>query len=156
MSSGITSGARWLRSDLHVHTPFDRTKRFGADIQGVLSRKGAGDSGPLEELARSFFEACRTADLNLVAVTDHNSVEGYREISPYLETWRSATNHELTMLPGVELTVGGERNLHVLLIGPPRHPQRLWRISLSHCLGDEKGSTTGESPIHVNVHWSTS
>jgi ABC-type cobalamin/Fe3+-siderophores transport system ATPase subunit len=145
MSSGITSGARWLRSDLHVHTPFDRTKRFGADIQGVLSRKGAGDSGPLEELARSFFEACRTADLNLVAVTDHNSVEGYREISPYLETWRSATNHELTMLPGVELTVGGERNLHVLLIGAAETPTKALEDFIVALLGGrERFNNRGE------------
>ena len=32
----IEPGARWLRCDLHVHTPFDGEKKFGEDVRGAM------------------------------------------------------------------------------------------------------------------------
>ncbi len=28
--------AQWLRCDLHVHTPFDKEKKFGEDIREAI------------------------------------------------------------------------------------------------------------------------
>lgn len=42
MEPYVEPGARWLRCDLHVHTPFDRTKRFGEDVKAAGQVRGAG------------------------------------------------------------------------------------------------------------------
>lgn len=112
----IFPGARWLRCDLHVHTPFDRTKRYSEDVEKALRYADLGNSEPIKSMARRFFDACRNAQLDLVAITDHNTVEGFRRFAPILDEWRAETGSDLEILPGVEITVGGERNLHVLLI----------------------------------------
>lgn len=118
----MSSGAYWLRSDLHVHTPFDRTKRFSEDVQGTLGALEGGDDSRLREMAGRFFDACRDASLDLVAITDHNSIEGYKYLQPHVQRLCEDEQNSLQLLPGVELTVGGERNLHVLLIAEQRTP----------------------------------
>jgi len=36
MSIERIPGAQWLRYDLHVHTPFDKEKKFGEDIRAGI------------------------------------------------------------------------------------------------------------------------
>lgn len=114
MSSSV--GAVWRACDLHVHTPFDRTKKFGEDIRKVHEQRDKGNLDPLRRVAFKFFDSCSQAGLDLVALTDHNSVEGYELITPHLPEWVKSTGASLEILPGVEVTVGTERNLHVLLV----------------------------------------
>lgn len=116
-------GARWLRCDLHVHTPFDGTKRFKEDVRNALgAAKDKNDWSRLREMACRFFDFCRRAELDLVAITDHNSVDGYKVFSKFFDEWKKQTGATLTILPGVEITIGGERNLHVLLICEKKTP----------------------------------
>ena len=69
-------------------------------------------------------DACRAAaggeGIDLVALTDHNSIDGYRYLKPQFDTLaRQAANQGLVMpviLPGVEFGVGGERPIHFLVI----------------------------------------
>lgn len=117
-------GARWLRCDLHVHTPFDGEKKFGADLRGALDAFKKGSPQRVAEIAERFVEACRNAadgrGLDLVALTDHNSIDGYRHLRPQFEALAlQAQSTALGMpviLPGVEFSVGGERPLHFLVI----------------------------------------
>ncbi len=112
-------GACWLRCDLHLHTPFDRTKKFGEDIRGAI-----GKPERLEAVAVRFVEACRqTADgegLDLVALTDHNSIDGYQHLKPHFDQLKERAAAEgwsmPAILPGVEISVGSERDLHFLVI----------------------------------------
>lgn len=111
-------GARWLRCDLHVHTPFDTEKKFGEDLRAAI--KSFQDSDPirLKSIAERVIQACRgVADgegIDVIALTDHNSVDGYRFLSPY---FGSADERPMpVILPGVEFSVGGERPIHILVV----------------------------------------
>lgn len=110
-------GARWWRCDLHVHTPFDR-RQFGEDLRHVVAESGLGNQEPLATMARRFWTAC--AGIDIVGVTDHNSVNGYRRLAPFLASFsqaaKEANEHAPVFLPGVELTVGAERAMHFLVL----------------------------------------
>ncbi|HEB32896.1 MAG TPA: hypothetical protein ENI15_18780 [Spirochaetes bacterium] len=109
-------GARWFRCDLHVHTPFDSTKKFGVDIKGAVESQKKGISKKIREIAFCFFDSCKAAKLDLIAITDHNTIDGYQAFHRYLEEWSNANDYFLKVLPGVELTAGAERPMHILLI----------------------------------------
>ena len=117
-------GARWLRCDLHVHTPFDGEKKFGEDIRRAIDAFSNAKPQLLAEIADRFVQACRNAaddeGMDLVALTDHNSIDGYRYLRAQFETLeRQARDQKLPMpaiLPGVEFSVGGERPIHFLVI----------------------------------------
>ena len=123
-SPPVEPGARWLRCDLHVHTPFDREKKFGEDIRGAIDAFRNAKPQRLAEIADRFVQACRNAangeGMDLVALTDHNSIDGYRYLRAQFETLqRQARDQKLPMpaiLPGVEFSVGGERPIHFLVI----------------------------------------
>lgn len=117
-------GARWLRCDLHVHTPFDGEKNFGEDVRGAIDAFKKAKPQRLAEIADRFVTACREAaegaGIDLVALTDHNSIDGYRYLRSQFETLaQQAKDQDLAMpaiLPGVEFSVGGERPIHFLVI----------------------------------------
>lgn len=117
-------GATWWRCDLHVHTPFDPEKGFGEDIQAAIQDLKKSDPTRLATIAENFVDACRAADhgrgVDLVALTDHNSIEGYRRLRPQFESIADRAKDEgkpmPAILPGVEFSVGGERPLHFLTI----------------------------------------
>lgn len=123
-TGNIEPGARWLRCDLHVHTPFDGEKKFGEDIRGAIEALKAARPQRLAEIAERFVDACRQAadgqGMDLVALTDHNSIEGYRYLKSQFDALeRQARDQGLKMpaiLPGVEFSVGGERPIHFLVI----------------------------------------
>ena len=118
------SGARWLRCDLHVHTPFDREKNFGENIEHAISDSAKGKPQRLAEIANKFVNACKEAangdGLDLVALTDHNSIEGYRHLKPQFDNLARRAGNEGTrmpvIIPGVEFTIGAERPIHCLVI----------------------------------------
>jgi len=117
-------GARWLRCDLHVHTPFDREKKFGEDVRAAIEAFRKADTTRLSEIAERFVDACtNSADgngINVVALTDHNSIEGYKRLSPFFSSISQRLSEEgkssPEILPGVEFSVGGERPIHFLVI----------------------------------------
>jgi len=55
----------------------------------------------------------------LVALTDHNNIEGYRRLAPQFETIAQLAREQgrkmPAILPGVEFSVGGERPIHFLV-----------------------------------------
>jgi ABC-type lipoprotein export system ATPase subunit len=117
-------GARWLRCDLHVHTPFDGEKTFGEDLRAAIEALKQRKPQRLAEIADRFVQACRDAaegeGIDLVALTDHNSIDGYRYLKPQFDTLaQQARDQKIAMpaiLPGVEFSVGGERPIHFLVI----------------------------------------
>ncbi|WP_142660939.1 AAA family ATPase, partial [Methylacidimicrobium tartarophylax] len=136
-------GARWLRCDLHVHTPFEGEKKFGEDIKGAIEAFRKAKPQRLAEIAERFVAACReaagAAGMDLVALTDHNSIDGYRYLSKQFELLaQQAKDQGLAMpaiLPGVEFSVGGERPIHFLVIfAATTDPDAIDR-AISHIFG---------------------
>lgn len=130
---GEYEGARWLRADLHVHSPFDATRRFGEDVARAVTSANAGNSTLLDAIADRFVDACIAAELDMVAITDHNSVEGIRRMANRISRRRNEAQDRgevfPVVFPGVEITVGGERPIHFLvLVGPDEDVDRLDRL----------------------------
>jgi ABC-type lipoprotein export system ATPase subunit len=158
------AGARWLRCDLHVHTPFDPEKQFGEDVCAAIDALKKEKPQRLAQIADRFVQACRSAaggaGIDLVALTDHNSIDGYRYVRAQFDTLaRQAREQDLAMpaiLPGVELSVGGERPIHFLVVfGAHTDPDTIDR-AIAHVFGpserfDRKHGTpraTGQSVDH--------
>ena len=84
-------GARWFKCDLHLHTPAS---------QCFLDKLVTADE---------WVQACIDADLQCVAVTDHNTGEWIDQIK------EAANSKPLTVLPGVEITCDTSK-IHILVI----------------------------------------
>ena len=119
----MTGGRRWVAADLHLHTPA---------------------SGDYQEREVSYLDILRTAlgrGLQIIALTDHNTVAGYRRIQEELEQLelleklgrirndereRLAESRrlltEVLVLPGFEFTA--TLGFHILGIFPPDKPLR--------------------------------
>ncbi len=160
MEEQKTYGAQWYRCDLHVHTPFDKGKSFPVDLRGVIDAFKKEDDPRLREVAQSFIEACDKADgkegLDLIAITDHNSIEGYKTLKPFfdeiIQEKKKKGQHYTAILPGVELSVGSERNVHFLIIFSQKTEARNIEGVISYIFGsrepfDEDGrpQPTGKS-----------
>ena len=117
-------GVKWLRCDLHVHTPFDHEKKFGEDIRAAIEALKKADITRLADIAKRFIQACLNGangqGVDLVALTDHNSIEGFKRLSPFFQSISQRLKDEgkipPVVLPGVEFSVGGERPIHFLVI----------------------------------------
>lgn len=84
-----------MRADLHLHTTAS---------DGLLTP------------ARMVREA-RLAGMNIIAITDHDTVSGVREALD------AGVREGVRVLPGLELSVGGEEEIHLLAYGVrPEHP----------------------------------
>jgi len=137
-------GARWLRCDLHVHTPFDGEKKFGEDLRAAIDAFRKERPQRLAEIAERFVTACRGeaavgAGMDLVALTDHNSIDGYRYLRSQFQTLaQQAHDQGLAMpaiLPGVEFSVGGERPIHFLVIFAASTDPDVIDRAISHVFG---------------------
>lgn len=83
--------SRFHLSDLHVHTPADPQHRYG----------NVGGPEPNADFATTLLEAHAAAGVEVIAVTDHNSVEWYPELS------RAGEVAGVHVFPGLEVSVNG-------------------------------------------------
>lgn len=106
----IAEGEQWWRGDLHVHS--------GHSDGACKSRSGARIACPLFRV----LQAAAEADLDFVAVTDHNTVShahGLRELQPYFDDLLVIAGREITTFQGhanlfgpvafVDFQLGGAR-----------------------------------------------
>ena len=131
MSSAVQkrSGMRWMRADLHIHTP------------------ASEDYAEPEITYLEILQEAERRDLEIIAFTDHNTVHGYEQLQDELaflsrlETANRLTTEEqarlreyrrllanITVLPGFEFT--SHFGAHVLAIFPPAHPISLIEATL--------------------------
>lgn len=137
------AGARWLRCDLHVHTPFDAEKNFREDVRAAIEAFKKEKPQRLAEIAERLIQACRDAadgaGIDLIALTDHNSIDGYRYLRPQFETLaQQAKDQGLPMpviLPGIEFSVGGERPIHFLVIFSSKTDPNVIERAIAHVFG---------------------
>ncbi|NJO84405.1 MAG: PHP domain-containing protein [Blastochloris sp.] len=123
------SGLRWIRADLHLHTPASEDYAE-PDISYLDILKEAEQRG-----------------LELIAFTDHNSVYGYEQFQREVEFLRTLCNAgrltaeertrfeeydrllaRITILPGFEFT--SHYGAHILGIFPPNKPLSLIEATL--------------------------
>lgn len=104
-------GMRWLKCDLHMHTPGDRRHWKGQKI--VAGQEAAA--------AKEFARACYEARLDVVGVTDHNLLG--KAFLPHLqsafEDIKNEFNHTITMFPGVEFEADVGKGMHVVCLFDP-------------------------------------
>lgn len=103
----VSSGATWMRADLHLHSPGVSTFTLppGANISTGDGR-GA--------IVTQYVDALEKSGIELGAITDY---QGVRE-DWYLPLRDAAQARGITLLPGAELAVsqGAGRGVHILLI----------------------------------------
>lgn len=104
-------GMRWLKCDLHMHTPMD-------------SRHWTGDrleAGQEAVAAKAFADACYKQRLDVVGITDHNFLNKY--FIPHLQTAfdeiEQKFSHKITLFPGFELEADVGKGMHVLCLFEP-------------------------------------
>lgn len=90
-------GSRWWRFDLHTHSP------ASYDFKPDAARTAKDWAG--------WVSTAKSAGLEAVALTDHNTPAGITEIQA------AAATRGLTIFPGVEVTVGG---IHLLCMFDPK------------------------------------
>ena len=83
---------QYYKCDLHVHSP--ASKCYVKEI-------GQSDDEAFEGIVKSFLES----ELNIIAITDHNTCEGYSKIRTIFNKSREKVNSiKKEILPGVEIT----------------------------------------------------
>lgn len=100
------SGARWWKFDLHTHSP--ASVDFG---------KGSHQEELRKITPREWILAWMKAGIDCVSLTDHNSGEWIDQAQDALRILADEGNpefREITLLPGVEITVSG--GCHVLAV----------------------------------------
>lgn len=125
-------GMRWLKCDLHVHTPDD--SRFWNHPPTKLSdprrpkTNGCQDEADIQKKARLFLRRCYEVGLEVIALTDHNfSIKSDPRdwFAVHLVEQRKSVAKEcgkqpITILPGFEVDIG----YHVLCLFSPAKKQR--------------------------------
>lgn len=109
-----SGGAEFVKTDLHLHTPDSYDYR--------------DDIGP-ERMIEEFEEE----ELELVAITDHNTAGFYEELAA------AAEDSPVTVLPGVEITTGnsGENQVHMTAIFPPEQASDVDRLLVEIGIEDD-------------------
>ncbi|WP_037450509.1 TrlF family AAA-like ATPase [Sinorhizobium fredii] len=102
-------GARFYKCDLQMQTPFDPDHWVG------------GKFASSEDAAEAYIRACYEAELEVIALTEHNFVSS-KEI-PLLQAKAKELSkefgYELVIFPGFEFTANVGKGVHVLAIFEP-------------------------------------
>ncbi len=99
-------GSRWWKFDFHTHTP--ASADYGKGERQALLR---------EITPKDWLLGFMRADVDCVAVTDHNSgewIDGLKEALTKLECEQHSEFRPLHLFPGVEITASG--SIHILAI----------------------------------------
>jgi hypothetical protein len=130
-------GAKWWKFDFHTHTPISVDYGKGPNQATLKSRT------PREWLLDHMI-----MEIDCVAVTDHNSGEWIDTLKEEVNLMREENIEgfrEITIFPGVEITVHG--NIHLLAIFDPSESSRHLSNLLSRC---EYGGSYGDSDDCTN------
>lgn len=119
-------GMRWLKCDLHMHTPIDERRWVGERFSDIQ----------IEEIAKRFAEACFRAHLDVVGIVDHNFI-----CKDYLLHFYNAFaiierehHQKITLFPGFEFEAAGVgRGAHVLCLFEPNSEIAMIDAVLTEC-----------------------
>jgi ABC-type lipoprotein export system ATPase subunit len=120
-------GMRWLKCDLHLHTPEDSKNWADPELKLGNPRRpkvnGAPDDDDIQEKARVYLGRCHALGLDIIGVTDHNFAGCAERRDCFLthlieqnKTVAKAVGREpLWIFPGFEVDIG----YHVICLFPP-------------------------------------
>lgn len=100
------NGARWWKADLHAHTPASKDYGKGRD-QDILRNR----------TAKEWLLDYMRAEIDCVAITDHNSgewIDGLKTALEEMEEEKPDGFRPVRLFPGVEISVSG--GVHLLAI----------------------------------------
>lgn len=105
-------GMRWLKCDLHMHTPADARNWTGERMV----------NGGEADAAKAFAKVCHQVGLDVVGITDHNFLS--KDFLPLLQVAfddiEREFGHKITRFPGFEFEAAGVgRGVHVLCLFEP-------------------------------------
>lgn len=125
------SGSRWWRVDFHTHSPASHD--FGSQ-----SERDAQDW-------ECWIKAVRDAEIQAVAITDHNTAEGISKLQQAAASVEDAP----VLFPGVEITASD--GVHLLLLMDPDCKQQHIDALLSRVKipVDKRGAETARSTLSV-------
>ena len=103
----MSSGAQWLKVDLHIHTP-------ASDIDPKYD-----DITPQDVV-----DAALEKELDLIAITDHNTVDWCEKVSG------AAKGTDLTVLHGVEVSTRQGHLLVIFDVDTPTHTMQDFLVSI--------------------------
>ncbi len=112
MVAGYPKGSEWRKWDLHAHTPLDAE---------WINRPPLATDREKSLFAGQYVERAINAGLEVLAITDHNFCSSFDDLLiPYIQNIASERN--LTVLPGFEVTVSDCGGTHVLVIFSEQSP----------------------------------
>ena len=125
------SGSRWWRVDFHTHSPASHD--FGSQ-----SERDAQDW-------ECWIKAVRDAEIQAVAITDHNTAEGISKLQQAAASVEDAS----VLFPGVEITTSD--GVHLLLLMDPDCKQQHIDALLSKVKipVDKRGAETARSRLGI-------
>ena len=125
------SGSRWWRVDFHTHSPASHD--FGSQSER--------DTQEWE----CWIKAVRDAEIQAVAITDHNTAEGISKLQQAADSVEDAP----VIFPGVEITASD--GVHLLLLMDPDCKQQHIDALLSRVKipVDKRGAETARSTLSV-------
>ena len=133
-------GSRWLKFDFHTHTP-------------ASDDYGRGDETEKSITPEEWIQAAMTAGLDCVVVADHNTgdwIDRLKQKNQEIRDWEEKPDwyRDLTLFPGVEMTVSGSSSrIHLLGVFDPSKDSRKITAVLGACgitdgFGDPEGTST--------------
>ncbi len=142
MANDNYRGARWLRTDLHLHTPASQPHfrlPAGVDFQSQATR---------EDLVRRYVDRLALAGIKVGALTDYNlpRPEWY---GPLIA---AAEERGIFLYPGVELSLGnvGSGGLHVIAVFDRDVDLSSARLAIEK-MHKYPSPLVGKDGIHVNI-----
>lgn len=98
MGTIFAEGAQWIRADFHLHTRADREFKFTDDDNFYNS---------------NYVDALENASIGLGVITNHNKFD----FTEFKALRKTAQKKGISLLPGVELSVGDAKNgVHTLVV----------------------------------------
>lgn len=129
------AGAKWWRCDLHTHTPASLDYGNGPDKERFNAIT-----------PREWLLLYMQADIDCIAITDHNSGEWISQIQDAYQSLKNENNpefREICILPGVEISADG---IHLLgIFSPEKRSEIIYqlfgKINYDDQIGDHNGRT---------------
>ncbi len=110
------NGANFYLSDLHIHTPADKSKNY--NMKG--EQKKMSDANWCRNYVQKIIDAAYLKKLEIIAITDHNSVEW---IDYFYEELRNIEppggQKKIIMFPGFEVNTNSGSGVHIICLFEP-------------------------------------
>ena len=112
------SGSKWIRADFHLHTKADKEFTYTGDEDRFITE---------------YVNKMKEESIGLGVITNHNKFD----LNEYKALKKKAAREEITILPGVELSVKeGGNGIHCLIIFNPADWIKGNKESINHFLDE--------------------